>query len=394
MKKVFVEDLPVYTEGRYKGKINWRATVGLKVRFIYDELEDIVTIIDYNHNNGYLTLKYKGVVCEINKTHFREGKLRQIANNVVIKAPWMIPYFQGGYEEAKNYTCMDSRHSLFFKCPDCGQVFTKKIKIQNLYRYHEKRCPKCGDGVTYPNKIMFNILGQLGLKAETEYCPEWISPKRYDFHIPSMDLIIEMDGGLGHGNSLYNTRHYDSPEQTLEVDKYKEEVAKQHNKKVIRIDCLVSDLEYIKTNILNSELNNLLNLSLIDWNEVQKYSTSNLVKMACEYKKNNPSWSTIKIGEVMGKSHSTICRWLNIGNELGWCIYKPEEERKSNLKYTNIDVFNKQGEFLGNYKDVGDIQEKSEKDFGDFYRKNKIREAIKNNKFYKGLKFQLHNTIE
>jgi hypothetical protein len=75
-----------------------------------------------------------------------------------------------------------------------------------------------------------------------------------------------------------------------------------------------------------SKLNELFNLSIIDWNACNKFACANLVKQACEYKKNNPNLTTTEIGYLMGGFHqTTIRRWLIKGNGM-WCDYNAEIE--------------------------------------------------------------------
>lgn len=123
-------------------------------------------------------------------------------NDIPTTAPWMIKYFQGGYDEAKKYHSQ-SNQKVNFKCPDCGKIKNKTLPICELYKRNSISCSYCGDGLSYPEKFMFNILKQLNVDFETEKKFKWCKYKfknkmrqgRYDFYIPSMNLIIEMDGG-------------------------------------------------------------------------------------------------------------------------------------------------------------------------------------------------------
>ena len=65
---------------------------------------------------------------------------------------------------------------------------------------------------------------QLKIDFETEYSPEWIKPKRYDFYFDG--IIVEMDGGLGHGN--YNSLNNMSGEDSKSIDNYKDKMAIEH----------------------------------------------------------------------------------------------------------------------------------------------------------------------
>ena len=74
--------------------------------------------------------------------------------------------------------------------------------------------------------------------------------------------IVEMDGGLGHGNVNY-IGEVDT--EGRYVDNIKNDLANKHNITLIRIDCFYKALEerfeYIKNNILISDLKNILNLT-------------------------------------------------------------------------------------------------------------------------------------
>ena len=100
MRKIFLENLP------RKGKImDWKKSIGYKVRFIYDDIEGEIVIVGYNKNKkGYLTIKYKNYnEFEILTGSFQKCKIGAYLNNIIIKAPWMVKYFQGGYDEAKKF---------------------------------------------------------------------------------------------------------------------------------------------------------------------------------------------------------------------------------------------------------------------------------------------------
>ena len=61
MKKVYLEKLPRYVGGRYDGKINWSASVGSSIAFIYENISGTLEILNYK-DKQYLTLRYMGTV--------------------------------------------------------------------------------------------------------------------------------------------------------------------------------------------------------------------------------------------------------------------------------------------------------------------------------------------
>ena len=313
-------------------------------------------------------------------------------NDISTTAPWMVKYFQGGYDEAKLYTKCSNK-KIFAKCPDCGRIQKKAISINNINKYHSISC-SCGDGVSYPFKLMFSILEQLKINFETEYSPKWIKPKRYDFYfkVNDKEYIIEMDGGLGHGNNIFGKSKI-TKEETKEIDDYKDELAKEHNIKVIRIDCKESNLEYIKNNIL-IKLSKLFNLNNIDWNLCGEFALSNLCKKVCEIKRNNPNITSIEIGKIMNLSFSTIIRYLKKGSKLDWCNYDSKEESfkgrskggKSHSK--PIEMF-KDTIKIGEFKSAADLERKSEERFNTkLFNQNVLSVCIGKRKSYKGFTFR------
>lgn len=467
IKKIFLKELPTKEgKGLFKNKqvIDWQNSIGYKVKFIYDDIEGEVEIIDYNSKKQRLYIQYKNkepfkihtssfIECRLGKLlskitnefkvevgtryndnnrdvtitdrkykvgndkitrkyykyrcnkcgfecgeHYKNGKYREEHwieesnllkgngcaccnyNQIVVSringipetAPWMVKYFQGGYDEAKLYT-RSSACEIKPICPDCGKVKNKLMKIYVIYKEHSIGC-NCSDNISYPNKFCFSFLEQLNIEFAPEYNPNWIRPKKYDFYFEinknhnTYKYIVEMDGGLGHGNKVHSKSKL-TIEETLEIDDYKDELAKKHGIKVIRIDSKVSDLEYIKNNILDSKLNDLFNLSKIDWNKCEEYALSNLCKKACTIKRDNPDMSTTEIGKIMKLSYATIGVYLKKGNNLGWCYYNPKKENfgcrgksgKANGK--PVAIF-KDGVKLGEFESCHDLDRQSEEKFG------------------------------
>lgn len=211
-------------------------------------------------------------------------------------------------------------------CTLCNHSFTIKPKGARLF------CPCCSDGVSYPNKFLRSLLEQLDVEdLQFEYSPEWANRYRYDsyFTYQQKQYIVEMDGGF----------HYDqnfgeqTPEKVIERDKIKEKLAKGHNIKLIRIDCQVSDKDYISKNILNSVLSEIFDLSNIDWNECHANSLKSMVKQACDLYEEG--YSSIKIAKILKCSVGSIMRYLKMGTEISWCNYPRPKEKYSFSVYKN-----------------------------------------------------------
>jgi hypothetical protein len=247
---------------------------------------------------------------------------------------------------------------------------------------------------------MFNILEQLKIDFKTEYSPEWIKPMRYDFYFKlyNQEYIIEMDGGLGHGNIIHSKSNK-TKEETLKIDNYKDEQAKLHSIEIIRIDCQKSELEYIKNSILNSGLDKIYNLKKIDWNKCEEFALSNRVKEICELKKNNPELTTVEIGEIMRLNRNTVLKYLTKGSKIwNWVNYDGTEERtkamnkawniSSKICGKQVEIF-KEGKSLGVFNNCHELSRQSEELFNIKLDFSAISRVCRNKKKqYKGYTFK------
>lgn len=282
-----------------------------------------------------------GAGCNACSSHPKKAVLG--VNTIWDKARWMLDL--GISEEDAKSNTPSGNKKIEVKCPDCGKI--KKIKINNIYRYHSIGC-SCGDGVSYPEKLMENLLTQLDVEYEYQYKTDWSQNKVYDFYLPDYNIIIETHGGqhyryTGRGRSL---------EEEQENDKLKKDLAlKSGIKNYIVIDCSKSELEYIKNNILNSKLNELFDLSNINWNKCEEYALKNLAKEACDYYKKHQWISIVDLAKEFNISAETIRKYLKQGTKLGWCEYDAKEEMRLRGKSTSkpVSQFTLEGEFIKTY---------------------------------------------
>lgn len=264
-------------------------------------------------------------------------------NDMVTVAPWMVEYLVNK-EDAYKYRATSTSYT-DFKCIYCGHI--KNYQIQNVY-YHGFCCPVCSCGISYPNRIGHSLLSFLPVDNYiTEYSPEWIGNRRYDnyFEYKGNKYILEMDGGFHYTDNNLSGQSY---KEIKEIDETKDILAIKHGIIVIRIDCSKANIIDISNNILNSELSNVFDLSNIDWNEVDKKATSNLLKEICDYYE-NISIDTVEIAKKFNIGVSTVYTYIKKGVSLGFCTYnkeKVEQLRREKIskyasnKYTEpVDVY-------------------------------------------------------
>ena len=293
-------------------------------------------------------------------------------NSLVVTEPWMIQYFQGGYDEAKLYT-KSSNKKIRPVCPDCGIVKDKKMMINTIFIHKSIGC-SCSDSIPYSEKFMFSVLEQLGLEFKTQLNKttfDWCQNYKYDFYfeLDKEQYIIETNG----------SQHYKectSFKTTLEEvqlnDGLKKKLALKNGIKeenYIVIDCRESTLKWVKEHIVESNLANMFDLSNIDWLKCEEFALSNLVKTACNFKRENSDITTNEISNIMGYNENTICRWLKKGTEVEWCKYDAELEsfkgssKSGKMNGRPLEIF-KNEISLGVFKSAREIDRISEKLFG------------------------------
>ena len=355
---------PITVSGFKNGKLGgilqkylfeWAYEIG---DIIIDENKDI-TIIDRKYDNGRQYYKIKCNKCGydcgehylnqiykkelwINKEHLKALKSCPCCGeSTIIVVPgindipttdlWLTHYFQGGYDEAKKYRS-SSQKRIYPICPYCNTISKKSQIIQNIKKNRGFLCI-CNDKISFPNKFIYHLFDQLKEDIDyfnTEFQPDWLKPYRYDlyFEINNKKYAIEMDGGVGHGNKKYKSNEKDI--DGLKRDIEKDRISKENEVTIIRIDCLKSDFEYIKNNV-NKCLNNIINLSTIDWDLLELKCLSNFTKEICECY--NKTLSLKETAKLLNISNGTIINALDKGNKFGWCSYiKLKDQKQTNIE--------------------------------------------------------------
>lgn len=324
----------------------------------------------------------------INEYHLKEGRGCPVChskrvsigiNDIPTTAPWMIPYFQGGYDEAKVYTKSSSQKILPI-CPDCGEISNKSFSIANIYSRHSIRCT-CSDGVSFPEKFIMSVLKQLNinfLPQLTKTTFSWCGKFKYDFYMPSVNCIIET-----HGEQHYKGCSWADYEITHENDIVKKSLAIQNKvKNYIELDCRKSELKWIKRSIMKSTLPKLLNFSEedIDWIKCEEDSYKNIIKEICDFKNTHPELNATDMTPFFNVDRSTIGKYLHKGEKLGWCTYN------GCSKY--VEVFN-DGISFGKFNSAKELSELSVQKFGIYLHPELIKRVCRKQvDIYKGYYFE------
>ena len=193
-------------------------------------------------------------------------------------------------------------------CPCCKRIYP--MLVSTLIKSGRVSCPTCNDGISYPERFMANILRSLNIEFVYQYKDEWTSKYRYDFMfiLNGSKYIVEMDGGIGHGNRSIHKNY--SISNSVIIDNEKDKLAIQNGFNIIRVDCnyTTNRFEYIKKNVI-LKLDKILDLSLLDWDECNKKSLDSLIFRVIDCYKNKTRFID-EISAITGINEYTVISYI------------------------------------------------------------------------------------
>ncbi len=222
-----------------------------------------------------------------------------------------------------------------WKCPCCNTQFERNVSIISIRGFN---CPVCGTGISFPNRMMYQILKQLNVQFKREHEFDWAKGKYYDFYIEEINAIIEMHGQQHYRHTNKTSFWNKSFEEIIKNDSLKKDLAiKNGIDNYIVIDARFSDYDYIYENIRKSDLSNYYCISNIDKNLIlNKMYSNDFVK---EIIKLWEDGETIKnIAESIGLFHTTVKKIIKNASDGGLTFYDPNIEMEKNNK--KIGLFN------------------------------------------------------
>ena len=260
-------------------------------------------------------------------------------NDLATTHPQYVKYFVN-IKDAYTHTYA-SHDKVKMKCPICGAI--KVMCVKTLVK-QGFGCSKCGDGVSYPEKVLALLLDFLNIKFKKQLKFDGYN-FLYDFYLINYGIIIEV-----HGGQHYNLRrqsNWKSYEEEHENDLIKYDIAVlngyEYNKNYFVIDARESNIEWLRNSINNCLFFQQFDLNNIDWKEIDKQAQKSKKVEVCLYwkeqKEINKDLTTIIMAEIFGVNNSTILNWLTWGSENGLCIYSGKEERKADLRRRSKFVY-------------------------------------------------------
>ena len=279
-------------------------------------------------------------------------------------------------EDGYRYTAYSNKKTWFI-CPDCK---TPSLKTVVNVSFHNFGCQHCSDSVSYPNKFGRALLDQFPIdEYDYEYQPDWAKPYYYDNHFfyNGIEYILEMDGDF-HFKEQQVSRN--TLEQVQARDRLKDELAFEHDIHMIRIECIKSDMEYIRANILKSELNRIFDLSNIDWNLCDQKAQKNILKEACKLYASN-SYTLKEIGKILQVHPATVSKYLVKGAKFGWCDYIP-------LKSKAVVVVDDNGQIIHSFNSMSECNREMKRLYGIAFSNEYLRKALETHEPYHGFNFR------
>lgn len=284
-------------------------------------------------------------------------------------------------EDGYKYT-FGSNEKAWFNCPDCGIPSLKKICNVS---HHNFGCQHCSDSVSYPNKFCRALLDQLPIDGyDYEYQPDWAKPYYYDNHFRynGIEYILEMDGDF-HFKERQISRN--TLKQVQARDRLKDELASNHSIHMIRIECMKSDMEYIKLRILDSELNNIFDLSNIDWDLCDQQAQKNILKEACKLYMSN-LYTLKEIGKILQVHPSTVSKYLQRGTKFGWSDYYPAKSKA-------VVVIDDNEKTIHSFNSMAECGREMKRLYNITFSNEYLRKAIEAHEPYHGFNFRFANEL-
>lgn len=286
------------------------------------------------------------------------------------------------------------KNKIFIKCPNCG--FEYKNYTYRLIDNHFS-CKACGDGFSWGSKFVLSVLRQLKNKCDfnikSEHVFDWsckndeYGEKIYDFYIPLYNAIIEVHGGQHYVRNGFKSTGGRTLEEEQSNDLFKYNLAIKNNieqERYIVINAMKSDVDWIKTSIMNSTMPILFNFKEcdIDWVECSKFASSSLLIECCNLW-NSGLRSSFLIGDKLGINEHTAILYLKRGNYIGECIYKSSDLR--NLS-DRKPIICSENNFIFDSATTCELY--SEKIFGCLLYRESIRTVINNKLSLHGYHFK------
>ena len=265
--------------------------------------------------------------------------------------PEKMIYFKNK-QDCSQYTYGSSK-VVDFLCPHCGHEFQKQVKD---FIRQKNPCPVCSDGLSYPNKILRQLLMFFEEKLEEyefEYIIDKTFKKRYDGYLKydNKKYLVEMQGGQHYKNA------WTLLEYQQENDVFKRNLAVNLGYEIIIIDCSSDNFEGIKNSIKNSKLQEFFEMTELDFKSIFINAEKSYVKEAWDMF--NSGMSLKQISEKLKVSPQTISNYVKKGESLQTVdrdITQSGHRAGGNRnRRISINVYDENKNFVENFPQISDV---------------------------------------
>ena len=321
-----------------------------------------------------------------NETHI---KVRKGFNDMWTTDPYLAEQLLDPEDGYKYVTGTNKK--LRWKCKYCGEPYHVLAKPQTIVNLKRRvPCGSCGDGISFPNKFVYNLLKACGVRFKAEKVFQWSEGKRYDFYLIDFNIICEVNGMQHYDPSKFNFKHGSTRNDiSNDYEKYKLAISNGISEEnYIVIDARKSDGSYIMDSIMNSHLADVIDLSNIDYKDIELKSCGNIFDTIIDGINNGKSVK--QMIQETNLADITIYRYIAKGEELGLIHYDREESNRIRLE--TLTKLNRQRcskpilcvETGYAFMSSGILDDHSVEVFGERMVRSCVTDAINKNKKYKG----------
>lgn len=238
-------------------------------------------------------------------------------DDIATKEPWMIKFFQEKDKHLVYELRRSSNKKIYPICPYCGEIRNIPFQISTIYNLHSIGCPKCSDGISYPEKFLMELFNQIGVEVlfhPTINDIPWCRPHIYDFYDPVKQVIIEANG-MQHYKKVRTFAQ--TIEEVKKNDKIKKEKAIENGileSRYIQLDCRYSKKDYLKEKILNHTKFNViyqLNKKEIDWDKCHEQGMMSMYIKIYNYKQEHPKITNRELSKKFYVNKDTVSKAIN-----------------------------------------------------------------------------------
>lgn len=266
---------------------------------------------------------------EIEKNHLcpfcSNVEIKIGTNDICTTHPHIIPWLKNindGYTKNAN-----SHEKIPLVCPNCGyEINTKEIRAACNRGIN---CPVCGDGISFPNKLIRTILSYFQIEFIAEYKIQG-AKFLYDVFMPNNNIIIEMHGKQHYEN---DTKWKNQKLEEIQMnDKNKLEFALKNgieHENYIVIDCRTNEFVDIKNNLIISGLFEKIGLKITEkeWKEIFVLSQKSLFLRTIELW-NQGVKELSEIEKIVNLKRWCIIQYLKRGASQELCDYSPKKQQQ------------------------------------------------------------------